>query len=92
MGAKPTKATILALERVFEAEINGLLPFQSKSSIYRDLMAAGLVEPMSRKFGTGWSGVTVSGYALTHSGRFVYCQSCEDVPCRPKAGRATEGM
>lgn len=74
---RPPKKVLTALEKVFSAEINGCLPFQSKASIYRDLMAAGLVDSDQRSFGSGWSAVTVSGYALTHAGRYLYCANCE---------------
>lgn len=75
---KPSKIVLRALEKVFEAEINNRLPFQSKASIYRDLLAAGMVESIQRKFGTGPFAATCSGYALTHRGRIIYCESCKD--------------
>jgi hypothetical protein len=73
------KKVLTALEKVFSAEIESRLPFQSKATIYRDLLAAGLVAWMERTIGQGWSGVKVSGYELTHAGRFLYCSNCEDV-------------
>lgn len=76
--AKPSKKVISALGRVFAAEIEGRLLFQSKAGIYRDLMAAGLVEPIQRQFGTGALAVTVSGYALTVPGHYIYCSNCGD--------------
>lgn len=76
--AKPSRAVITALEKVFEAEINGRLPFQSKAAIYRDLTAAGLVEPMQRSFGSGAMAVTVTGYALTIQGNYLYCANCAE--------------
>lgn len=75
--AKPSKAVMTALEKVFAAEIDGRLPFQSKANIYRDLMVAGLVEPIQRSFGSGAMAVTVSGYALTIRGNYLYCANCE---------------
>lgn len=75
--AKPSKAIVAALGKVFAAEIEGRLPFQSKANIYRDLMAAGLVEPIQRSFGSGAMAVTVSGYALTILGNYLYCSNCE---------------
>lgn len=72
------KKVLNALEKVFAAEINGRLPFQSKASIYRDLLAAGLVASMRTTLGKGWSAVTVSGYGLTHAGRLLYCLDCKD--------------
>jgi hypothetical protein len=76
-GAKPNRKTLSALEKVFSAEIDGRLPFQSKATIYRDLLAAGLVASMQRNFGSGWSAVTASGYELTNAGRILYCSNCE---------------
>lgn len=75
----PPKKVLRALEKVFSAEIENRLPFQSKASIYRDLLAAGLVQWTSCSFGNGWSAVTVSGYELTHAGQYLYCSNCEDV-------------
>lgn len=70
-----TKAEMKALERVFSAEIQGHLPFQSKAAIFKQLRADGLVEPMERTF-DGRFAVTVHGWQLTHAGRFLYCSSC----------------
>lgn len=72
------KKVLSALEKVFAAEIEGRLPFQSKAAVYRDLLAAGLVAPMQRRFRSGWSAVTVDGYELTHAGRYLYCSNCKD--------------
>lgn len=77
-ATRPPKKVLNALEKVFAAEINGRLPFQSKAMIYRDLLAAGFVASMQRTFGQGWRAVTVSGYELTHAGRYLYCANCED--------------
>lgn len=74
----PPKKVLTALEKVFVAEINGQLPFQSKANIFRDLLAAGLVASMQRKIGTGWSAITVAGYELTHAGRLLYCSSGDE--------------
>ena len=65
-----TKKTLSALEKIFAAEIEDRLPFQSKATIDRDLMAANLVQPMQRTVGTGWSAVTVSG-VLTDTCRTI---------------------
>ena len=72
------KATIRALERVFAAEIEGRLPFQSKAKIFRQLADEGLIEPMERKFAGDriFGAVTVTGWQLTHAGRILYCCSC----------------
>lgn len=71
-----TKQTMSALEKVFAAEIEGRLPFQSKSRIFQKLADDGLLEPMERRSGTGWSAVTVTGWKLTQAGHFLYCSNC----------------
>jgi hypothetical protein len=74
-----TKKVLKALERVFAAETEGRLPFQSKALIYLDLCDDGLVQPMESHFGGDRFGaITVKGWQLTHSGRILYCCSCED--------------
>ena len=66
-----------ALEAVFAAEVDDRLPFQSKAKIYADLHQAGYIEPFTRVFGAGERfPVTVSGYVLTHAGRYAYCSAC----------------
>jgi hypothetical protein len=73
------KKTIKALERVFAAEIDDRLPFQSKAAIYSQMCDDGLVQPMERHFGGDRFGpITVKGYQLTHAGRFLYCSSCPE--------------
>ena len=69
--------TLAALEKIFAAEIEGHLPFQSRAKIYRELCEEGLAEPMVRVFG-GRFPVTTTGYQLTHVGRYIYCSSCAD--------------
>jgi hypothetical protein len=72
-----TKAELNALEKVFAAEIEGRLPFQSKAKIYRRLCDDGLLAPMERRIGADRFGVIiVSGYELTHAGRILYCSQC----------------
>ncbi len=72
-----TKAELAALEKVFAAEIDGRLPFQSKAKIFQRLAEDGYLAPMERKFG-GQFPMTVRGYELTHAGRITYCASCDD--------------
>lgn len=68
------------LERAFEAEIYGRLPFQSKSKKLEELEAEGMVERLTRRLGQDRFGaIEVSGWCLTHLGRFTYCESCADV-------------
>lgn len=71
-----TKAELNALEKVFAAEIEGRLPFQSKAKIFHQLCEDGLLQPMDRRFGDRFGIVTISGYQLTHAGRLAYCTSC----------------
>lgn len=66
--------TIKALENVFAAEIDGRLPFQSKAAIYKRLVEQGLLDTMEVNI----IGVKVAGYQLTHAGRYMYCEQCED--------------
>ena len=82
MTTKPKlrKSEVNALGRMFAAEIEGRLPFQSKAKIFRDLVEAGLASPVDRFFGSGAFTVRVSGYELTHAGRIAYCETCADAP------------
>lgn len=60
------------LEKVFAAEVNGCLPFQTKSKIAGELVESGhLLHGKEIK-----SGVIVAGYYLTHAGRYAYYASC----------------
>lgn len=69
------KRTHVLLEKVFEAEIAGLLPYQTKARLAQDMCDSGLLEFCEVKMGA----VTVSGYSLTHKGRMEYCEQCRDV-------------
>ncbi len=71
-----TKAELNALEKVFAAEIEDRLPFQSKAKIFHRLCEDGYLQPMERKFGSGRFVINVTGYQLTHLGRFTFCESC----------------
>ncbi len=74
----PSKKTLAALEKVFAAEIEGRLPFQSRAAIYKTLCEEGMLQPMKRTY-SGYDGqfaVNVVGYQLTHAGRITYCASC----------------
>jgi hypothetical protein len=71
-----TKAEIKALERVFAAEIENRLPFQSRAKIFQRLAADGMIEPMDRRFnGDRFGLIIVNGWQLTHLGRLAYCTS-----------------
>ena len=81
MGENATfpKKTLAALEKVFVAEIENRLPFQSRAKVYERLCDEGLLAPMQRVFGASDRfPVTVSGYQLTHAGRIVYCSDAAD--------------
>lgn len=65
------------LEKVWAAEVEGRLPFQSGAAIYKRLETQGLVQRMETTL-PGRFPVTVSGWQLTHAGRFLYCSTCED--------------
>lgn len=69
-----TRRELAALEKVFAAEIDGLLPFQAQAKVYSDLCSMGLLQPMLGTFRS----VTISGYQLTHAGRYAYCSSPPD--------------
>lgn len=72
-----TKAELNALEKVFAAEIEDRLPFQSNAKIFKRLCEEGMLEPMTRQFRPDRFGaITVSGYQLSHAGRLTYCMSC----------------
>lgn len=66
------KNELCALEKVFEAEIYNRLPFISKAKIYQQLCDDGYLQPMERELG-GRFPIKLTGYQLTHAGRFVYC-------------------
>jgi hypothetical protein len=75
------KATLNALEKVFAAEIENRLPFQSKARVFQQLADDGLIEPMKREFAPDRFGaIVVTGWQLTHAGRLLYCMSCDDAP------------
>lgn len=61
-----------ALEKIFGAEIEGLLPFQSKSQTFRELAEYGLATETHHVLGGGFT-IKISGYELTHRGRHAYC-------------------
>ena len=86
MADRLTKADVNALGKIFAAEINGLLPFQSRAQIYLDLCDRGLAEPMTRRLGSGPFAVIVRGFQLTHAGRLRLCVSSV-----PKRLRTTKG-
>lgn len=72
-----TETARRALEKIFAAEIEGRLPYQSRSKVYLQLERDGLVAVMERIF-PGRLSVVVTGWQLTHAGRYLYCLSCDD--------------
>lgn len=66
------KAELSALEKVFKAEIEGRLPYQSRAKIYKTLEDYGWVTFDKEKCGM----VTVEGWYLTQAGRALYCAHC----------------
>ena len=76
-----TKAEFKALEKIFAAEVNNRLPYQSKAKIFTKLAEQGLIEPMTREFRDRFGVMQVKGWELSHTGRLIYCASCnEDAP------------
>lgn len=67
-----TKRDIRFLERLFAAEVEGRLPFQSRAvAMIERLQEDQLIEPMEVVL-PGRFPVTVRGWALTHRGRITY--------------------
>lgn len=66
-----------ALEKLWIAEVEGRLPFQSNARAFHKLAAEGLAERLEyarrERFGT----LTFAGWQLTHAGRLAYCASCQ---------------
>jgi hypothetical protein len=72
-----TKRKLAALEKLFAAEIDGRLPFQSKARVFEELVSEQMAEESERIIGAGERfPVKVRGYELTHLGRLFYCGSC----------------
>lgn len=67
------KRHVLSLEKVFHAEIENRLPFQSKGKTFVELANHGYLEIGKRVIGAGRFPAIVSGYCLTHKGRMAYC-------------------
>lgn len=72
MMRKPVR---VALQKVFAAEIDNRLPFQSRAKIYATLCTEGMLAPMEVVYG-GRFPVIVQGYQLTQAGRIDYCETC----------------
>jgi hypothetical protein len=75
---KLKKKDFRLLEKVFSAEINGLLPFQSRSKEYKRLEEEGLVQWGEEVMPEGKFVFRIKGWYLTHAGRYEYCRSCPE--------------
>lgn len=80
-----TKAELDALGKVFAAEIDHALLatqlpfcFQSKAKVMTKLADKGLVEQVNFNVGNDAFAAHVTGWVLTHSGRFTYCANLEE--------------
>jgi hypothetical protein len=74
-----TKRDFTLLEKIFAVEIEGHLPYHSRSKEYLRLEKEGMVERETITFRGGRFPVTVSGWALTHRGRMDYCLECSKI-------------
>lgn len=71
------KAHYNALERIFSAEIENRLPFQSKAAVFKELESIGYARFAKETIGHDrFGGVVVEGWYLTHAGRLTYCMNC----------------
>lgn len=68
------KSQLEVLGKVFHAEIEGRLPYQTRSAEAKKLAEEGYLEFGEVRHGN----LTISGYWLTEPGRFAWCQICAD--------------
>lgn len=66
---------IKQLEKLFAAEVEGRLPFQTKAKWIYKLSDEGYVQAMTTRLG-GQFPLRIDGWQLTHLGRLTYCESC----------------
>jgi hypothetical protein len=73
-----SKKTFVLLEKIWECEVNGTLPYQSKSKEYERLEREGYVfKDISWKgFNDRLGPMKIVGWCLTDWGRYVYCNAC----------------
>lgn len=69
------KSVFNMLGKVFLAEIEGRLPYQTKAKLAAEMEEFGYLRSGSERIGAA----TVSGYYLTHAGRLAYCEECRDL-------------
>ena len=72
------KSDLRILEKIFEKEIFGLV-YQSKAKRLEWLRDNGYVEAAEITL-PGRIPIRVSGWVLTHKGRFAYCDTCREEP------------
>lgn len=76
---KTPKTLLNQLEKLFAAEIENRLPFQTRAKWIEKMAADGYVEPLTMDLGRDRFGpIMVSGWQLTHAGRLLYCMSCDE--------------
>lgn len=63
------------LEAMFAAEVEGRLPYQTKSKLVRKLADEGYCEPMEITL-PGRFPVVLTGWRLTLRGHTTYCYNC----------------
>lgn len=71
-------ASLKWLEKIFEAEINDQLPFQTRAkTTFERLAGKNLIEPCVRTVPAMgvWPAIRIEGWQLTHLGRQTYCAS-----------------
>lgn len=82
------KRDLAILEAAFAAEVNGALCggpgiYQTRAKRAAELVDEGFLERATEQLPCSRGGsvldripITVSGYRLTHAGRFAYCSTC----------------
>lgn len=81
--SKLTKPVLRVLERIFAAEVEGRAPLYMHGSMaLKRAMDEGLVEKIQWQHDPkdGLPPVRLTGYELTHRGRYAYGCACKDEP------------
>jgi len=86
-----TKKDFALLEKIFESEITGTLPFQSRSKEYKRLEEEGLVQHVTQRL-RGRFPVDVHGWVLTLRGHCLYCANCPEIPDDESGAPCREGL
>jgi hypothetical protein len=71
-----------ALFVLWSAEVNSAFSggtglVQSKAKVYRELSEMGLAALQTIRVADRFGPMTITGYGLTHAGRFAACANCE---------------